>query len=673
MPDLLPNVQAPEMQPVDRMPVPLSRYLGASFDAGIQDSTLSHLLRIGENYSDSHDNTPMLTADEANQKYGVGDLKFNAPLHESEAQAMSDRERDKMTRDTILSNGFTKGRAIPGMVAQVAGAMANPVDLASMLIPFTEAKVAGLSVRGAIQAAKLPAPKLVESALHGALWQSTVGEIPQIIEAHQESQPYNSFLPDVLGQALFAGGLHGAGLLLGKAVPATREAMAKMAMNQWLRDDEVNVHDMLPMDAHVQAYAMHMENEHMLEQARNSINLEDIRKQLKDEKFDYPVKAAIRMLDTEEGEPAEVHTGTMHWTIPEFNTDRPIERGYMMKSGQYLSEPDMLSKMGMSDLPEHLRTSEHLIHGFFEGDDENTHMEAAEKEIYARAQDEGWSNAEITNAIRQNRQQMRERAFFNRPDIKEELQRRVDKAAQDFVDKQRQEANNPKMTQQAKDVEKHKVPVTPEEDVKKYAPDNFEKSLDDDLGTKDEEQKSPDKQGITDRVIKWIDGAIDKIDKLGNGDLFTGAFGFEPLVLYVGKPVAKGLLIALREGVKLTGNLHQGINHAMQWYHSHVSNPANVESIKSESDKAQRIHNESVEEAQSRGDTATVEKLKNAIKNKILDKVKDDPDFLIRKHLEEAVNQHMPNNDPRLTKSIEKPDPLKAIDASVSCMLEKLV
>ena len=130
MSDLLPQIEPGTSGSVEKLSVPIGKYLGESFHSGQDDSILSSLSRTTEDQL-SHDTSPVLSADDANKKWGVGNLKFTQPTQESLARILNGRERDRMDQQAYLYSGATKERFIPGMAASMLGAMANPVDLGS--------------------------------------------------------------------------------------------------------------------------------------------------------------------------------------------------------------------------------------------------------------------------------------------------------------------------------------------------------------------------------------------------------------------------------------------------------------------------------------------------------------------------------------------------------------
>lgn len=445
MPDIYSPRQNEEMRPIDRVPTPLSRYLSTAFASGQSDSVASHLNHIldDDNLNNVDPNARTLTADEANQKYGVGDLKFNQPVKEPLAQAMSEREKDKMDRDVLLYSGGTDlAHKAGAMAMQALGATANPVDFSSMFVPFVGEGKYALIARSAFKA--LPAPRLVESMVQASLWQATFGEIPRAIESYQEHQNISPLGVggDLLGQAVFAAGLHGAGAILNRMVPRNREEMAKTAMNQWVNDEDVKVHDMIPLDQHVIEYQAMERDRQLRQEAANSIDQSAIRKEAMDKYSEYPIDAALRSRST-----GEIRTGPIHSLIEgyensseakgheDYHPDAEWSRGFLTDKGRFIGreEADQMTGSGgdflASESLHNPSDPDWLAHG--------------ERVKFDELKERGMTDAQALNEIRTDRVKRREQRLLANPDVQQDIQNLTQKAIADYIDKKRQERENP--------------------------------------------------------------------------------------------------------------------------------------------------------------------------------------------------------------------------------------
>ena len=253
---------------VERIPIPLDRYLGASFGQGFHDSAFNSVSRYSELTMDNMDeSSPMLDPETANQRYAVGDLKFTEPVREVAAQTMNERKRSEMDRQFLLANGFSGGRLAPGIAAQILGGVLNPLDLGLMFIPVVgqeaaAAKIAaagggalrqaiarGLITREMIQGSKIAAPRLAEAVIQGTVGQALF-EVPNLVASLQDKANYTAAdaLVNVVGGGIFAGALHSAGALLSRIGRGTKDAMAKQAVNDFLRDQDIRVSDYVQID-----------------------------------------------------------------------------------------------------------------------------------------------------------------------------------------------------------------------------------------------------------------------------------------------------------------------------------------------------------------------------------------------------------------------------------------
>ena len=528
MSDLLPQIEPGTSGSVEKLSVPIGKYLGESFHSGQDDSILSSLSRTTEDQL-SHDTSPVLSADDANKKWGVGNLKFTQPTQESLARILNGRERDRMDQQAYLYSGATKERFIPGMAASMLGAMANPVDLGSMFIPFVgqegraaELFAAGKTIQGTLarglitseQIARtgVPVPKLVESMAQGAMW-AGMADVPKMWEAHVEGQPNPHIGLDVLGQAAFAGLFHSSVEGLKMLHAGTTDAMSKQSVNDFLDDKDTSAHQYVPLDEHVIRYqAIQQELQERME-AEKSIDLEKIKNDIKNKDLEYSVKAAIKSNPTEDN-PSGIYLGQHHWLIPQAG-EEGAERGMWTNRGRFVNMDDAAKLHGLPEKsPEEVKksggvTSEQLLYGTGDVDE----MDPLERKVYADMLDKGYTEAEAVNTVRAYNKQKMEDHFFSLPEVQQKIEAQRQAAISDWVAKKKQELSSPA---------KPKIPdpTVPRQHVEKYngEADHLANGIKDDiegLGGKVEEPETKNEEGekITPPMENTVETAISCISE----------------------------------------------------------------------------------------------------------------------------------------------------------------
>jgi len=531
MSDILPQIEPETSGRVTRLDVPVSQYLSTAFSAGQGDSMLRAFSNIHEDEIDKTKNPKMLSSDDANKQYAVGDLKFpdGQEVNEGMAQAMNARERTRMDQNAILSSGATKMRFLPGMAARILGATANPVDFGSMFIPFVgEAgkadalfaagrPIAGALSRGLITEEQIartgfPMPKLIASMTQAGIW-GGMADLPKIYESHIENQPLPEVGLDVLGQAAFAGILHGVGHGLKFVSDTTHEAMSKQAMNDFLQDKDISAHQYLPMDEHVLQYQAIEHDRQLRLEAANSVNTEAIKRDVVKELGEFPIDAALQHEKTGE---VVSQQSALHDMLPNSENAREADgtnkvgtgewvRGFVTNKGWFVNrdEADQMTGSGGNFL-----TAEALHAGSSDPDwlshEERTH--------YDDLNEKGFTDAEAINKIRDMREQRRQQRILANPNVKAEIDKRRQAAIDKWVEDKKQELANPvnKETQKAA-----KESLVDPKDVQKYTGDesHLNKMLDEDLESMG--HKEPEK--VSDELTpehKSIDAAVGCILKV---------------------------------------------------------------------------------------------------------------------------------------------------------------
>lgn len=480
MSDVLPQIEPETYGRVTRLDVPVSRYLSESFSMGQDES----MFRAVSNITEDKIAPPSATlgAEEANQKYGIGSLKFSAPVSESMASAMSERERTRMDKEMYLYSGATKGRFLPGMAASILGASANPLDFGSMFIPFVgeagkiegATRVAAILRRGLVPAEsfdKIPmANKLVKSMAQGTMWMG-MAEIPKMYEAHIENQPMPDVTLDLLGQAGFAAILHGAGVGMRLLGDKTHEAMTRQAMNDFMEDKPISAHQYIQLDEHVIQFQAVQRELQLRADAEQHVDFDKIKAEHIDKNLEYAVSAAIRSAPDETGQ-QPVHTGLAHWVIPQA-FEEGAERGMWTNRGRFVTQEEAAKLHGLTEKDP---TSEQLLYG-------TTDMGALgpeEKKVYQGLLDSGHTEPDAMAILRSSIHDRMVKSFLSRPEVQRDIEQQRQQAIDKWVEDKRQELKNP-VSQEIKTAATEQT-VSPK-DVQRYSGDleQMNKTLDEDL------------------------------------------------------------------------------------------------------------------------------------------------------------------------------------------------
>jgi len=150
--------------------------------------------------------TPMLTADEANEAFAVGDLKFKAPISLERAADLYETNRVRMEREQIIS------RSSIGMagrfIASLGGAALDPVNIAAGVLPGAVLSRTGLAV-GSSFTASTTAQRVGYAATEGLIGSAALAPGTYGMSA-LENRPYTvtDALLDVAFGTLLTAGLH---------------------------------------------------------------------------------------------------------------------------------------------------------------------------------------------------------------------------------------------------------------------------------------------------------------------------------------------------------------------------------------------------------------------------------------------------------------------------------
>ena len=227
------------------LPTSQGQGLGAAFDLGAHDFSdkfLGWALHspqfIPEGYDGSaetqpqHD--PMISADEANRRYGVeGALRFNGPVADGDAAWQSAVKRRQLLDSTVLARSNANPLLTFG--AGLAGSLTDPIGLSVMLSTdgLGEAGVGALGLRGAQEAGaagaavtrlgrlanagRAVAEPLVQGAIDNAPYVAASGLLSN---ANGEDYSFGDGLRDIAAGAILHTTVHaalrGAGDVLGR-------------------------------------------------------------------------------------------------------------------------------------------------------------------------------------------------------------------------------------------------------------------------------------------------------------------------------------------------------------------------------------------------------------------------------------------------------------------------
>lgn len=229
--------------------------LSTAFDQGVHDGAFSSISRLMEYQLEKTGR--MLSIEEANDRYGVGDLVFDSPQLEGIARLKHERKKDEMHRGFILSQskGFKQGAGV--FASAMAGSMLNPIDMGSAFFPFVGSTKAaallkaggagkfrvglagGLMTSHEALATRIPAARVMGAVIDGVASQAVV-EIPLLADnvLSQSSYGPGHSAVNVLAAGIFSGGLRlgidGAVKVFQKLRPSTKQQIFEKGMNDIL-------------------------------------------------------------------------------------------------------------------------------------------------------------------------------------------------------------------------------------------------------------------------------------------------------------------------------------------------------------------------------------------------------------------------------------------------------
>ena len=468
---------------LSHIPVPLSRYLDASFEMGAHDNILNSVARINEiSVADADEDSPVLDPQAANERWSVGNLKFKEPVRESVARIINRRKRDEMDRQFFLSQGSSLRRMPAGFAAALVGAVSNPVDLGLMFVPFVGTEAAAVkatTVGGRLLARRLitretleqvfpKAPRLTEAMINGVVGQAMF-EVPNLVASAQDMADYGPKQAafNILAGGTFAAGLHGMARLVQRLSRGTQEEMAKQALNQILRDQDVRVHQYVKLDENALREAAKFDES--LARSNAKVDIDLVKQKLVDQggmKM-HPERPAAFIAEN-----GEIWTGAAHWTMEgqEFLVrHNGAIRAYNLFDGRVVVESEVARELGV---PESDLTSEFFT---FKTEEGMTPAEGARFEELLETQPREVAKRQI---FEERELRLRDN-FFKNPENQKLLDQEVSRQVEEQVELLRREHDPEKKYSELKQREIDRQvaegkTLTPEEVEARQVPERFE-------------------------------------------------------------------------------------------------------------------------------------------------------------------------------------------------------
>jgi len=569
---------------VSQMEVPFSRYMGAMYEFGQHDAVLNSLSRMKElTLADMDQDSPVLSVEELNKNWRVGDLKYDRPTKESVARILVQRKRAEMNRQFFLSQGSSKLRFAPGFAAAMIGSVSNPVDLALMFVPFVGEEKAAMKVTttaGKMFARRLVtretlketfpnAPRLVEAIINGGVGQ-TMFEVPNVIASLQDQADYGlkEAAVNVIAGGTFAAGIHGvvrtfeirkAARLMKIADRATRDAMARSALNSFLRDEAVDVGNLIQLDERALFEASKFDEDARRIKALREMDVEEVRKDLYDlYGWKTHPETPAAFIDYATG---KVEVGPTHWSSPlnKFLDEYPdAVRAYHLVDDRIVSETYM-SKM-------HGLTPDETTSEYFSTPRDQTFLTEREDATLEYLKEAGLSHREAMDRILEDRQMRSESNFFKDPENYIRLNEEVQKRAKILMEQQRNEYDQfgefGRLRQQEIDRQLAEGKVMPPEKVQENLnPAEFDGTsdavIDQQINDLKQELRVEEKASGIEAIAKRLEEMADSLKP--GGKVMSDPF----LIEVLGKPalrlVLRSIAAALRAGKSLADAIAEAL------------------------------------------------------------------------------------------------------------------
>jgi hypothetical protein len=166
-----------------------------------------------------------LSPEEAQKRYGIGNLQFDEPISDERAQDLHDMQRAQMLREEIYATGPTGFRSTAAKFgAGLIGSVADPLNLATAFIP-TVGLTKAASV--AVKAGSIAAPGVAKTAGMAAL--AGAGEallLEPIVYLGAKKAQLNYTMADSMANVAFGGILGGGAAGVARALQIKGELKA---------------------------------------------------------------------------------------------------------------------------------------------------------------------------------------------------------------------------------------------------------------------------------------------------------------------------------------------------------------------------------------------------------------------------------------------------------------
>lgn len=572
--------------------IPFSEFIGNSFDQGVSDSMFHSIMSMRE--FDLANDGKLLSKEEATKKYGLPGLNFTEHIHENRARLLNRRHITAASRDFYTSQGNRDGlfskRGLSGLGASMIGNILNPLDFAINFLPVvgstriaSQLGSAGAGVfrqrlaRGIITSESLAenipfAPKFTESLIQGLVG-NAIAEIPHSINMHQSQLDYtigdavvNILAGTALGGALHLG-LTAAAKTFAKASNATREAMLRKGVNDFLSGRNIDVAHLVKIDENVIREKVKFDEQVKREEILQSLDIDEIKAAVKKEYKEEIRETAVRLPN---GKILIGKVGDLHFMVPDIEKHTEgldfdgIERGFMTDKGRFIPTEEAAVLIGKRAEPGVGLASEelHYIDPDF--------LSGVELAIFNDAKEQGGTDAHGVNAVRQARKELADTTFFSRPEIQQKIEKETLKRITEIFDKERASWDEEKFNREIKkELEKQIVEgkTLPPDQIKKWGFDTPEKieqtlkeqtseverqikELADELGTDADEVIKQDPQKIEDLLESL------KIDL--KGKTLEGVTGL-PVILWNG--AIDAVILAVKAGRAIKDAIQEGVKY----------------------------------------------------------------------------------------------------------------
>lgn len=305
MPFSFPAVERFGSTPYEGRDVPFLEWGKQRLEQSMTQTAGRRLFDLG--YETLFDNSPELSAEEANRRYGIPEVgfQFDQPVREDTARGRRERKERELlfqSNAAAATHGNFGLKAWGTLPFAIVGQLTDPLELAINAIPFVGvgsraaglARLAGetvtpLAERGVLTSMEaIAASGIRYPVLAGRLLEATAGnviaEIPVAVQNFRDQADYTfeDSLSNIAIGGLFTAGTHA----VGRALSATRDVVMKAsestrakAFNKGLgdiaRDQDIDVGREFAMDKSVHLEQMRFDETATLREALQSPEIRD--------------------------------------------------------------------------------------------------------------------------------------------------------------------------------------------------------------------------------------------------------------------------------------------------------------------------------------------------------------------------------------------------------------